>query len=244
MIGLDLFSGIGGIAIALRGYVEPLAYCEIDPYCQSVLLSRMHEGHLPKAPIWDDVRTLSIDGLEAVEIIYGGFPCQDISIAGHGSGLDGKRSGLFFEIVRLAEEIKPKYIFLENVGAIRSRGGVRVVTEIAKLWYDCRWCCISAASIGAMHKRERWFLLAHSNSESGSGLSGGTKEEFSLTELRAKQKEWDTWPKDESPLLRVVDGISFMLDRTKALGNSVVPVQARRAFEILTGVENEMDRRD
>src|SRR5580693_6905745 len=99
MNGLSLFSGIGGIDKALEGYVEPILYCENDRYAQGVLLSRMATGDLPLAPIWDDVTTLCGDDLPAKpEIIYGGFPCQDISVAGRGIGLAGKRSGLFFEI--------------------------------------------------------------------------------------------------------------------------------------------------
>jgi len=163
--GLDLFSGIGGISLALREWVRPIAYCEIDPYCQGVLLSRMSDGGIPYAPIWDNVTTLQ--GLPYrghIDIIYGGFPCQDISIAGLGKGLAGERSGLFYEIVRLANEIRPKFIFLENVPAITTRGGLEVVKEITKMGYDSRWITITASSLGALHKRERWFLLAHSRS--------------------------------------------------------------------------------
>lgn len=163
--GLDLFSGIGGISLALRDYVRPVAYCEIDPYCQGVLLSRMQTNDLPIAPVWDDITSLDGRNINArIDIIYGGFPCQDISVAGRGKGLEGERSGLFFEIMRLAKEIRPPFIFLENVPAITVRGGLRVVREIAEMGYDCRWCVISAASIGALHRRERWFLLAYSSS--------------------------------------------------------------------------------
>src|SRR5438309_5214628 len=107
MYGLDLFSGIGGITKALEGYVTPVAYCENDRDAQAVLLSRMATGDLPLAPIWDDVATLRSTYIPSVDIIYGGFPCQDISVAGRGKGLAGKRSGLFFEIVRLCGEIRP-----------------------------------------------------------------------------------------------------------------------------------------
>ena len=164
MNGLDLFSGIGGISLGLRDYVRPIAYYEIDAYCQGVLLSRMHTGELPRARIWDDVRTFSTIGItnNTVDIIYGGFPCQDISVAGNGKGLEGERSGLFYEIIRIANEIKPRWIFLENVPAITTRGGLEVVKEIAKMGYDCRWITITASSVGALHKRERWFLLGHS----------------------------------------------------------------------------------
>ena len=88
MNGLDLFSGIGGLTLALRDYVHPFAYCEIDKYCQAVLLSRMHTGELPKAPIWDDIKTIMGSILPSIDIIYGGFPCQDISFAGNGKGLE------------------------------------------------------------------------------------------------------------------------------------------------------------
>lgn len=176
--GLDLFSGIGGISLALREWVRPIAYCEIDPYCQGVLLSRMADKLLAKAPIWDDIRTFQ--PFSYCEIIYGGFPCQDISIAGHGKGLAGERSGLFFEIARLCREIKPRFIFLENVPAITTRGGTAVVREIAKMGYDCRWCVISAASIGAYHKRERWFFLAHSSSRSTNRYTERTEKEDAL----------------------------------------------------------------
>ena len=105
LYGLDLFSGIGGITKALEGYVVPVAYCENDRYAQGVLLSRMGDGDLPRAPIWDDVRTLKSEMLPAIDIIYGGFPCQDISVAGRGGGLDAERSGLFFEVARLVGDI-------------------------------------------------------------------------------------------------------------------------------------------
>lgn len=128
--GLDLFSGIGGLTLALAPWVRPVAYCENDAYAQSVLLSRQACGDLPVAPIWDDVRTLT--KMPAVDIIYGGFPCQDISCAGLGAGLEGERSGLFFEVMRLVTEINPIFVFLENVPAIRMRGGAQRVVRRSK----------------------------------------------------------------------------------------------------------------
>ena len=163
--GLDLFSGYGGITLALQSWVRPLAYCEIDRYAQAVLLSRMSDNQLPRAPIWDDIKTLSgKEFQEKIDIIYGGFPCQNISVGGNGKGLAGEQSSLFFEILRLAEEIQPKFLFLENVPAIRARGLSQIGQELAKAGYDCRWCTLSAADVGAPHKRERWFLLANSHS--------------------------------------------------------------------------------
>ena len=164
--GLDLFSGIGGISHAIKNWVKPVAYCENNRYAQAVLLSRMRDGSIASAPIWDDVTTLSKSVLpRGIDIIFGGFPCQDISVAGSGVGLEGKRSGLFFEIMRLVDEIHPTFVFLENVPAIRTRGLSRVLIEFTARGYDCRWTVLSAAEVGAPHLRERWFLLAHANGE-------------------------------------------------------------------------------
>ena len=168
MRGLDLFSGIGGISLALEPWVRTVAYCERDKYAQAVLLSRMASGALDMAPIWDDVRTL--DGPQftgLVDIIFGGFPCQNISSAGRGEGLEGDRSSLFGEIVRLAQEIRPTFIFLENVPAIRTRGLPQVVRELAAIRYDCRWGALSAFDVGAPHKRERWFCLGKNTDAGG-----------------------------------------------------------------------------
>ncbi len=159
--GLDLFSGIGGISYALQDYVTTRAYCEIDRYARGVLLSRMESGDLHNAPIWNDVKTFPTKQLAGrIDIITGGFPCQDVSVAGKGAGIQGVRSGLFFEIVRLAEALQPKYIFLENVPLITKRGGVAVVRTLAESGYNCVWTTLSAQAVGALHKRERWFLLA------------------------------------------------------------------------------------
>jgi DNA (cytosine-5)-methyltransferase 1 len=125
----------------------------------------MQSGDIDRAPIWDDVTTLRGEMLPPIGIIFGGFPCQDLSVAGRGKGLAGERSGLFFEIIRLVKEIKPAFVFLENVPAIRTRGLSEVVNAFTEIGYDCRWTCLSAGDVGAPHKRERWFLLASSNSE-------------------------------------------------------------------------------
>jgi len=154
MNGLDLFSGIGGIGLALEPWVRTVAYCEREPYAQCVLLSRMQSGDIDRAPIWDDVTTLRGDMLPRIDIVFGGFPCQDLSVAGRGKGLAGERSGLFFEIVRLVKEIKPTFVFLENVPAIRTRGLSEVVHALTEIGYDCRWTCLSAGEVGAPHKRE------------------------------------------------------------------------------------------
>lgn len=260
LYGLDLFSGIGGITLALQPWVRPIVYCEIEPYCQSVLLSRMQEGNLPKAPIWDDIRTLRSETFPAIDIIYGGFPCQDISVAGCQKGLEGERSGLIFEVLRLLDEKKAPFLFLENVPNIRTKGAERICKELAERGYDCRWCNISAADVGALHKRERWFLLAHSRFSSersedksewppiqATGCSKNVPDtECEGLERQCKSERIQKTYADignscywsvEPDVGRVVNGLPHRVDRIKALGNSVVPLQVREAFKILMGIK-------
>lgn len=225
--------------MALSEYVRPIAYCEIDPYCQAVLLSRMAEGLLEQAPIWDDIKTF--DGFSGPDIIYGGFPCQGISVAGLGKGLADERSGLFFEIMRLVKEIRPKFVFLENVSAIRTRGLDKVIEEFTKERYDCRWTMLRASDVGAIHRRERFYILAYDRSQriQGSGkekISG--KQRFQGGEDVRRFKDFRERSNLHTPkLCRSGDGISFRMERTHALGNSVCPIQTKKAFERLMGLD-------
>jgi len=201
---LDLFTGIGGLTLALQDYVTPLAYCEIDTYACSCLLQRMSEGNLPKAPIWDDIRTFPTEGMPKIDIITAGFPCQDISIAGRQEGLGGKRSGLIFEVFRILDETKASFIFLENVPNIRTKGAERVCKELAERGYDCRWCCLSASDVGALHKRERWFLLGYAKHN---GLDAVEKS-GSLGQTICNNKEG----KDEACELKGTDTPGMLAD--------------------------------
>ena len=158
---LDLFSGIGGFSLGLeRAGFETVAFCEFDKKAQLVL-----KKHWPNVPVYDDVRTLTYEQLQTdglnVDVICGGFPCQDISLAGKGAGLDGERSGLWFEFHRLIEEIKPKYAIIENVSALRSRGLDEVLRSLSEIGYDAEWHCIPASAIGAPHRRDRIWIIAY-----------------------------------------------------------------------------------
>ena len=180
--GLDLFSGIGGISLALQPWIRTVCYVEIDRYCQAVLRTRIRDGDIEDAPIWDDVTTFDPGPwIGAVDIVTGGFPCQDISLAGNGAGLDGERSGLFWEIHRIAGEIRPAFIFLENVPAITGRGGREVVGALTALGYDCRWGVLSAFDVGADHERERWWCLAHVDSPRQSQQEGPQQGQWGWT---------------------------------------------------------------
>ena len=167
---LDLFSGIGGFAIGLeRAGMQTVAFCETEPFCQNVL-----KKHWPGVPIYDDVKTLTADRLArdgvAVDVICGGFPCQDISTAGKGAGLAGARSGLWFEFHRLIAELKPRYAIIENVAALRSKGLDQVLSSLAQIGYDAEWHCIPASAVGAPHRRDRIWIVAYPN---GSMASDG-----------------------------------------------------------------------
>lgn len=236
---LALFSGIAGSALALEGYARPVAYCEIDPAAQAILLTRMAAGDIPRAPIWDDVCTLGIDDIpHEIDIITGGFPCQDISVAGHGVGLGGDRSGLFWQIIRLCGLFRPAFVFLENVPAITFRGGNEVVGAFAAMGYDCRWCHVSAASVGAPHKRDRWWLLANATGERLQGEWAGwqqkpqTHDREGIFMRHCQNPEW--WA-TEPAMGRVAHGVPHRVDRIRGLGNAWVPIQARQAFETLIG---------
>ena len=161
---LDLFSGIGGFSLGLeRAGFETVAFCEPNPFCQAVL-----KHHWPTVPVYEDVRELSADRLVndgiTFDAICGGFPCQDISVAGKGAGLAGARSGLWWEFHRLIAETRPKWVIAENVSALRSRGLDEVLGSLAALGYDAEWHCIPASAVGAPHRRDRIWIVAYPNS--------------------------------------------------------------------------------
>lgn len=160
---LDTFSGIGGFSYAAErivGGYTTVGFVEWNTYCQSVL-----QKHWPQVPIHGDITTFNpLPG--AADVICGGFPCQDISTAGKGAGIkEGTRSGLFYELMRVIRLVRPQFVILENVAAIRSRGLDTVLGQMAEAGYDCEWACIRASDVGACHRRDRWWLVAYPESE-------------------------------------------------------------------------------
>jgi len=162
---LDLFSGIGGFSLGLErtGGFKTVAFCEIDPFCRRVLAK-----HWPEVPCYEDVCTLNADTLArdgiAVDVICGGFPCQDISNAGKCLGIEGERSGLWSEYARIIGELRPRHVIVENVAALLGRGLGRVLGDLAAIGYDAWWDCIPASAIGAPHQRDRLWLVAYPSS--------------------------------------------------------------------------------
>ena len=275
---LDTFAGIGGFSYAaheLVGGFQTTQFVEIDPFCQKVL-----KKHFPKVPCHDDIKTFTAYPGQ-YDVITGGFPCQDISVAGRREGItDQSRSGLFYELIRVIRLVRPKFVVMENVAAILNNGLDIVLGELSEAGYDAEWSIISASSLGAAHRRSRWWCVAYTNDygSSSSSISGfndqtdsgsqkrqnqvsessGSSEssnskiirsfEGNVTNSNSKGLQRKILSKMESgiwsakhtrrldpnwrsyvskPILpRGSYGLSNRVDRTKALGNSIVPAVA------------------
>jgi DNA (cytosine-5)-methyltransferase 1 len=157
---LALFAGAGGGILGghLLGW-RTVCAVEWEPYPASVLCARQNDGFLPPFPVWDDVQTF--DGKPwrgIVDVVSGGFPCQDISAAGKGAGIDGERSGMWREMARIIHEVRPKFVFVENSPMLTSRGLGRVLGDLASMGFDARWGVLGANSVGAPHKRDRIWI--------------------------------------------------------------------------------------
>jgi DNA (cytosine-5)-methyltransferase 1 len=236
---LDLFSGIGGFSLGLErtGGFETVAFCEIEPFPRRVLAK-----HWPNVPIYEDVRDLTAERLSAdgigVDVICGGFPCQDISSAGAKAGITGARSGLWFEYARLIGELRPAYVIVENVGALLARGLDAVLGELAALGYDAEWHCVPASAIGAPHQRDRLWLVGYPNDQGQSAFA--VHDETSrlpglVADASSQQDSGIQFPRlapdlgashwwaAEPEVDRVAYGVPFGVDRLRALGNAVVP---------------------
>jgi|TARA_R110000787_G_scaffold111422_1_gene220349 DNA (cytosine-5)-methyltransferase 1 len=232
---LDLFAGIGGFALGLErtGGVKTVAFCEIEPYPRAVLAK-----HWPGVKQYDDVRALTGARLEtdgiSIDVITGGFPCQDISAAGKQAGIDETtRSGLWSEIARLVSEIRPRYVIVENVSALLSgpperRGGWfgRVLGDLAEIGYDAEWHCIQAADVGAPHRRDRVWIVAYASCEQNWRIQqpriqpNATSSCGSIIRaIAAGSYGWEPEP----DVGRMANGVPDRSHRLKALGNAVVP---------------------
>lgn len=171
---MHLFAGAGGgiLADLLLGH-QPVCAVEINEYCQQVLSARQKDGCLPWFPIFADVT--QFDGRAwrgVVDVVSGGFPCQDISAAGKGAGIDGKRSGLWSEFARIIREVQPRFVLVENSPMLTSRGLGRVLGDLAEMGYDAAWGVLGAVHAGAPHKRERIWIVAYAELPERRALGG------------------------------------------------------------------------
>jgi DNA (cytosine-5)-methyltransferase 1 len=239
---LDLFSGIGGFSLGLErsGAFETVAFCEIEDFPRRVLAK-----HWPEVPCYDDVRTLTASKLAAdgiaVDAICGGFPCQDLSVAGRGAGIDGERSGLWSEIIRLSCEIRPRIIIVENVANLLSgdRGTWfgRVLGHLAANGFDAEWHCIPASAVGAPHGRDRVWIVAYPeqvewvcpvfNADHATEKIGTVQAKRMQNGLRSEMgttcRSIPGWWMDQPQPVGVANGVSDWPHRLAACGNAVVP---------------------
>ena len=267
----SMFSGIEGIGLGLQHIAQTVLYCEKDRECQRILRSNMEKGRLDRAPIYSYIKELSGNQLEGIDLLYGGSPCQQISNNNpNGEGLEGKDSSLFWEIARLVTESNPRYVFLENVANITNRGLKEIIRFFDQEGYVCEWLCLPASAIGAPHKRERWFFWATLSDTTSNRLISSfcdlqrghlLQEKKFLEENKSKRNRgkpivsspysinWErrdikeqtqAWETEPS-ISRVDDGLSRNVAGVKATGNACVPLQARVAFEILSGFSPEQE---
>ena len=224
---LDLFSGIGGFSLGLeRAGMETVAFCEIDPYARKVL-----KKHWPDVPIFNDITKLTKNDMPCgVDVICGGFPCQDISVAGKQAGIkEGTRSGLWFEMARLISEIRPRYAIMENVSALLSNGMGAVLGSLSEIGYDAEWQIIRASDVGLPHNRARVWIVAYPQgerrrgvfNEAGKYIKGFKRGAPSvLSELSSAR--WQDLERNSKPL-RTNNGFPDWAHRLRGCGNAVVP---------------------
>lgn len=235
--GLDLFSGVGGLSLALEPWVRTVAYCENDRFAQAVLLSRMADGSLEAAPIWNDISTLNASTVDTrIDVVIGGFPCTDLSDAsrGRGRGLAGDQSGLWFEMLRVIREVRPGNVFVENVDGGAWRKWLPVVRR--GLWgvgYSSLPLRMRAEDVGAPFRGSRIFVAA-TDRYSESALPLNEKASLLSESTGLSRRDWGEPP---ASAMGVDDGVPFGVERRRAMGNAVVPAQAREAFKILMGLK-------
>lgn len=255
---LALFAGAGGGILGgkLLGW-RTVCAVEYEAYPASVLVARQNDGLLEPFPVWDDVRTF--DGKPwrgIVDVVSGGFPCQDISAAGKGAGINGERSGLWSEMARIIGEARPRFALVENSPVLTSRGLGTVLGDLSALGYDARWGVVSAADAGAPHKRERIWIVAHAPQLLGNGgdnntrisvgtqqvsqsrNDGGAKDVAHAYGAQLKGNECANpglrgWWETEPDVDRVANGVAARVDRLKAIGNGQVPQSLVLAWNIL-----------
>ena len=258
---LALFAGAGGGILGghLLGW-RTVCAVEWEQYPACVLAARQNDGLLESFPIWDDVQTF--DGTSwrgIVDVISGGFPCQDISAAGKGAGIDGERSGMWKEMARIVYEVRPKFVFVENSPMLTHRGLGTVLGDLAKLGFDAEWGVLGASDIGAKHHRKRIWIVARqrevlshtnngqfgwqqqqeSNGQKGCNMANtdnslGGGQCWRLGGAQKRHQEWDLHTIFNQPEpVRMVDGVAARVDRLKAIGNGQVPQVAAVAWELL-----------
>jgi DNA (cytosine-5)-methyltransferase 1 len=229
----SLFSGIGGLELGLEraGLGHTIWQVEINLFCRQVL-----KKHWPEAERYEDVKEVGKHNLSPVEIICGGFPCQDISVAGKGAGLTGERSGFWYEMLRVIDELKPSWIVIENVYRGWRRWLPTVRGDLWRIGYSSVPFRVRACEVGLPHERSRIFTIAHTDCKrlEKQWWFGAAQAQYQTVECNF---QWKT----ESPVVRGIHGVSNRVDRVKALGNSVVPQCAEVIGRILQLIKKDLN---
>ena len=237
---LALFAGAGGGILGgkLLGW-RTVCAVEKDPAARDILVSRQNDGSIATFPIWDDIQTF--DGKQwkgVVSVVSGGFPCQDISIAGKGEGITGKRSGLWGEMARVVSEIQPRFVFVENSPKLTIRGLGRVIGDLAAMGYDTRYGVLGGKSIGGCADGERIWILAYEADSVGwfaPRFQGGV-----IDQRRTSRREFEraigacSSPEAHASRIGNLDGMARDMDRLRCTGNGQRPALAAMAFRILS----------
>ena len=230
---IDLFSGIGGLALSLHPFCESLAYCDIMPESRAILSANMNKGHIDRAPILSDVRSFIKDCnnqsliKDRVDLVVGGFPCVGFSLGGKKNGFDNEHSRLFFDMLEIVDQYQPNMVFMENAPDILRKGMNDICSSYSQRNYDLYWTQLSASTVGAPHKRKRWFCIA-------------IKRDYTfLPEFLVECQQEMT--KIENDMLWLQEPVRMVITKSKlvkrsyskrcaVLGNAVVPMCARYAF--------------
>ena len=253
---LALFAGAGGGILGghLLGW-RTVCAVEWEAYPASVLVARQNDRHLEAFPIWNDVRTFDGNLWRGIaQVVSGGFPCQDISIAGKGDGLDGERSGMWREMARVVGEVRPQFVFVENSPMLVTRGLERVLGDLTEMGYDCKWTVMGAADVGAPHQRDRIWIVANAR-------HGWGRESETTIGGQDTQSEWECNPnkvgRPSNQPTSLANSKSKRLERWNESGNNESSEsrfrESSRSIErnwlvepnvgrVANGVANRMDR--
>ena len=243
---LALFAGAGGGILGgkLLGW-RTVCAVERNAYAAQVLAQRQNDGVLEPFPIWSDV--CSFDGKPwrgIVDVVSGGFPCQDISAAGKGAGIDGEKSGLWKHMARIIDEVRPRFVFVENSPLLVSRGLVRILGDLALMGFDARWGIMGAVDAGLHHNRKRIWIVAYTDSHGSqrintkSGAKAYQSQSTQRSDIAGVLSQVQRGGENcipESWILRSSNGMAARMDRTVAIGNGQVPAVAARAWNMLNG---------
>ncbi|GKS68978.1 hypothetical protein W03_09820 [Nitrosomonas sp. PY1] len=243
---LAIFAGAGGGILGgkLLGW-RTVCAVERNAYCAQVLAQRQNDGLLQPFPIWSDV--CSFDGKPwngIVDVVSGGFPCQDISVAGKGAGIDGERSGMWKHMARIIGDVRPRFVFVENSPLLVSRGLARILGDLACMGFDAQWGIMGAVDAGFYHNRKRLWIAAQSNSNGSQRINAKSSAEA----RQSQSAQWSDIARvvgevqrgrgenciPESWILRAGNGLAERVDRTVAIGNGQVPSVAAMAWKILS----------